>query len=118
MELKEVRFLDKNEASQYQDVLKEMGTPTGLNLYDLVADDGFIEMSTVFSGIEKLLKENKDLRKLVFSRCPLHGKFSGWQDMFINDKCIGYCRSRDDDEPINTCKECIIHEYYDDGSLY
>ncbi|MEG2764381.1 MAG: hypothetical protein RR910_01355 [Acidaminococcaceae bacterium] len=32
----DVRFLNKLEVSQYKEVLKEMGKPTGTNLYDLM----------------------------------------------------------------------------------
>ena len=69
--------------------------------------------------VYKLYRENKQLRKLVFARCPLHGKAFGdtenYEDMFVDGKCEGYCRSEYDDEPIDECKECMLETYYDES---
>lgn len=36
----------------------------------------------------------------------------------INGKCLGYCHSENDDEPIEVCKNCKLQEsYYEDMEM-
>ena len=65
--------------------------------------------------IQRLKADIAKLRILAFVRCPLHQK-SGlrYDDMYFNGKCEGYCRSEEDDEPLEVCKKCELHTYYDE----
>ena len=94
----------RENADKWTDLISKAGA-VGLNETD------FFKSALIC----KMNEENKILRKLAFDRCPLHGQAFGntenCQDMPVNGKCEGYCRSNNDDEPLDDRIKHIADHY-------
>lgn len=106
--------MNAKEALRYFHFVVTLGRAYYPNSEEFKAHELAIE---ALEKVETLEAENARLKELAFDRCPLHGQAFGntpnYQDMFVDSKCEGYCRGAYDDEPLDECKGCVIHEYYE-----
>ena len=65
------------------------------------------EDMNIMAAIEKLTKENEELKKHIFIHCDLHRGIV-MDDMFTEGKCYGYYQGRGKGRLCSRCKQCLI----------